>query len=538
MPLDCIFIHHLCNELRERLCGARVDKIHHPAKEEFVLHLRTRAGNHRLLICVNPARARAGIIAQAVENPAQPSMLCMLLRKRLTGAQLTDVRQQGPDRVICFDFAGTDLLGEPARHALCAEFTGRHANLILINEDDVILDAAKRVPEQALWTEHSEATEPHRRWRAVLPGIPYAPPPDNGFVPPAIEGEARPMLLRDAQGVPMKFGYAPQGGNDQGWEEIESYSRLLEIFYREKDQAQRAKQRTSELLKLCETRARRARRRAEAQRLELARAQDREHLRVCAELIFANRARLESDPGTKGGAAYLLENYYDRGSLLSIPADPALSPAANAQKYYKEYRKAKTAASLLGELIEKGEAEAQYLESAADLLARAETQAEIGELRAELEEQGYCKPRSGPKKKQPKALPPLEYTSAEGLRILVGRSNAQNDRLSLKIARGGDLWFHAHEMPGSHVILCAQGGEPGERSIEEAAMLAAWHSRARGRAAQNAACAVDYTPAKALKKPPGAPPGKVIYHAYRTILVTPNREMIEMLSGENERSLR
>ena len=511
MPLDCIFIHHLCNELREQLRGARVDKVHHPAKEEFVLHLRTRTGNYRLLLCVNPSRARAGIITQAVENPAQPSMLCMLLRKHLTGAQLTDVRQQGRDRVICFDFAGTDLLGEHAGHTLCAEFTGRHANLILVKEDGVILDAAKRV-------DFSQST------RAVLPGIAYMPPPDNGFAPPDIEGKARPMLLRDAQGVPLKFGYMPSGDGD--WEEIESYSRLLEIFYQEKDQAQRARQRVSELLKLCGNRAQRARRRAEAQRLELARAQDREHLRVCAELIFSNRARLENDPGARGGTAYLLENYYDGGRLLSIPADPALSPAANAQKYYKEYQKAKTAAGLLGALIEKGEAEAQYLESVADLLTRAGTQAEIDEIRQELEEQGYCKPKAGKNaKKQSKALPPIEYTSSEGLRILVGRSNAQNDRLSLKIAKGGDLWLHVHEMPGSHVVLCAQNGEPGERSIEEAAMLAAWHSKARG------AAAVDYTPTKALKKPPGAPPGKVIYHTYQTILAAPSQEIIDMLSG-------
>lgn len=514
MRFDGIFIHFLCNELRERLRGARVDKIHHPAKEEFVLHLRTRSGNERLLICVNPARARAGLLTQAVENPARPSTLCMLLRKHLTGAQLTDVRQLGLDRVVFFDFAGTDALGEPAHHALCAEFTGRHANLLLLREDGVILDAAKRV-------------EPSQGARPMLPGMPYTPPPDNGFAPPVLESGARPMLLRDEQGVPKNFGCSPAQCDGQGWEEIESYSRLLEIFYQEKDQAQRARQRVGALLKLCETRAQRARRRVEAQRLELARAQDREHLRVCAELIFANRARLENDPGARGGAAYLLENYYDGGKPISVPADPALSPAANARKYYKEYQKAKTAAGLLGGLIAQGEAQAQYLESVADLLARAVTQAEIDELRAELEEQGYCKAKTGAKKKKPQALPPMEYQSSEGLRILVGRSNVQNDRLSLKTAKGGDLWFHARGLPGSHVILCAQGGQPGEKSIEEAAMLAAWHSKARG----GTAAAVDYTPAKALKKPPGAPPGKVIYHTCKTILVTP-ADMLPSGAGE------
>ena len=273
MPLDGVFLHHLRAELRAQLLGARVDKIHSPAKDEFVLHLRTRTERHKLLLCVNPARARVNITTQDLENPAQPTMFCMLLRKHLTGARLADIRQaENLDRILYFDFDGTDMLGNPAKHTLCAELTGRRANLLLLGEDGTILDAAKRV-------DYSQST------RALLPGIPYTPPPANNYTPPPITG--RP-------------------------ERAESLSRQLELCYQEKDQAQRAKQRVRELLKLCEARAQRARRRTEAQRQELAQAQNREHLRVCAELIFANRARLENDPTARGGTAYLLENYYKR----------------------------------------------------------------------------------------------------------------------------------------------------------------------------------------------------------------------------------
>ena len=484
MRIDANIIHELCNELNKELAGARADKIHNPAKEEFVFHMRGRHGTHRLLICLSPGRARAGLVTHTPENPPQPGMFCMLLRKHLQGAALTGVRQPDGERILFFNFAGSNEIGEPARPCLCAEFTGRSTNLLLLREDGTIVDCLRR-------------TDVTQGGRLLLPGARYELPPGNGYAPPA--------------------------ASDQQMPPGESCSALLEAYFGEKDRAQRRQQQAGALLKLTETRAARVRRKLAAQREELTRAQDREHLRVYAELILANQARLERE--ARGCEAYRLENYYDNCNMITVPVSPALHPAANAQRYFKAYKKAKTAANLLGGLIEKGEQELQYLESAADLLSRAETPAQAEALRHELELQGYCKGKKASTKKQkkPQTLPPAEYTSSEGLRILVGRSNLQNDQLSLKIAQPGDLWFHTQSLPGSHVILCAGGQTPGQASIDEAAMLAAWHSRARGPAE------VDYTPAALLKKPSGAPPGKVIYRTHQSIFARPTEEIVHAL---------
>ncbi|MCL1952356.1 MAG: NFACT family protein [Oscillospiraceae bacterium] len=486
MRLDASFIHLLCIELNARLAGARVDKIHNPGKEEFVLHLHTRTEKLLLLICLSPGRARANLVTRAPENPPQPGMFCMLLRKYLQGASLAGVRQPEGERILCFDFAGATEIGEPARFTLCAELTGRRTNLLLLREDGVIVDCLKR-------------TDVTQGGRLLLPGARYEPPPRNDYAPPpAVD--------------PLP---------------AEGCSALLEAWYDEKDRAERKRQQAGALLKLVQTRILRAERKLAAQRQELARAQDREHLRVYAELILANKARLERE--ARGSDTYRLENYYDDGAILSVPVNPARGPAANAQKYFKEYQKAKTAAGLLGELIAKGETELQYLESVSDCLQRASAPAELEALREELELQGYCRPKNGKPKKQ-RPLPPMEYASSEGLRILVGRNNLQNDQLSLKLAKPGDLWFHTQDIPGSHVLLCADGKTPGEQSIREAAMLAAWHSRARGPAE------VDFTPARGLKKPAGAPPGKVIYHTHQSIYAQPTEEWANSLKeGSNGR---
>jgi predicted ribosome quality control (RQC) complex YloA/Tae2 family protein len=201
---------------------------------------------------------------------------------------------------------------------------------------------------------------------------------------------------------------------------------------------------------------------------------------------------------------------------------------ANAQKYYKEYRKAKTAEQMLTGLIETGEQELQYLETLTDLVSRADTLAELSALRDEIEQAGYLKRKRKGNEKNPKPLPPLEYRSTDGFRILVGRNNLQNDRLSLKTAKGGDLWLHTQKIPGSHVIVCAEGREIPPSTIEQAAMIAAYNSKAR----DSAQVPVDYTFAKHLKKPVGAKPGKVIYHVYNTLTINPNREQTEALRAQ------
>jgi len=488
MPIDGIFYSHLVDELRIALDGSRVDKIHHPTRHEFLLAMRRWEGSKRLLFSLNPLRAHVNLTEQRFENPAQPSMLCMLLRKRLTGAALAGIDQEGLDRILYFRFNGTDDIGEPAAHTLVAELFGRRPNLILLDSQGLVIDALKRAD--------------FTHTRPIWPGIMYTPPPARN---------------------------QESGIRNQDIAPYETYSQFLDACYGEADQAQRLKQKTASLQQLLSGRTARLRKKIVLQRQELARAENREELRIKAELILANKARLERDPAARGSGAYVLENYYDDNRVVSIQVNPALGPGANAQRLFKAYQKAKNAASLLGDLIARGEEQLQYLESVEELLARAQTQPEIDALRMELESQGFCKPQASAKRKQKQSvLPPLEYFTSEKFKILVGRNNLQNDQLSLKMAKASDLWFHAQGYPGSHVILCAENQEPGEASILQSAKVAAWHSKARGAAVQ-----VDYTSARALKKPKGSPPGKVIYHTYKTIIASATQDEIEGLTGGN-----
>jgi predicted ribosome quality control (RQC) complex YloA/Tae2 family protein len=513
MPFDGMFCSHLVQELQDRLAGRRVDKIHHPARDELVFTMGCRQGSCRLLFNLTPQRGRVQLTTQDIANPAQPSMFCMLLRKRLAGATLQSITQEGLDRVLYFHFSGANDIGEPALHTLTAEFLGRYANLILL-QNGVVVEALKRV---AL-----------RNERPVWPGLPYTPPQANGRtdgISPAVARELAlhsnppvgPWLVRGENG-PLQFSFLPLTHLGP-CEPMESYSQLLEVFYAESDNFQRTHQKTAALRQLLAKRIARIRRKLAAQQQELALAQNREQLRIHAELILANKAQLERDPAARGSSSYRLENYYNGNQLVSIPVNPALGPAGNAQKLFKSYQKSKNAANLLGNLIAQAEQDLAYLESVEDLLERAKAQTEIDALRRELEQQGYCKPnvRKGVRQAP---LPPLEYVTPEGFTVLAGRSNVQNDQLRLQ-SRKTDLWFHAHGYPGSHVILRTEGAPPDKESIALAAGVAAWHSKARG------ACTVDYTPVKSLQKPGGAPPGKVIYHTYQSIAVSAVGEEIQ-----------
>ena len=584
MPLDGYFLHFLSGELRRELVGSRVEKVYQPSRQEIVLHMRGYRTANKLFLSASANSPRAQITRFAPENPSSPPMLCMLLRKHLTGAVLREITQQGLDRTLRFDFDGTNEIGDAVRLRLVVEIMAKHSNIILLTGDGTILDAVKRV-------DVSQSS-----YRQVLPGLRYVSPPPQDkldlrehdtdtvldrlsampekLLPSALlqtlEGasplicreiasrlsaidtpvsalsdrqrqtlretldelrgrlstEGEPYILCDESGRSTDFSFmdVTQYGFARIGRRCESFSQLLDDFYFERDRQDRTRQRAADMLKALSNASARISRKLETQRIELARCADRETLRVYGELLQAYAPMLQ-----KGAPFYDVQNYYAEGETVRIPADPALSPMANAQKYYKEYRKAKTAEQMLSGLIENGEQELQYVETLIDLVSRADTGAELTALREELELAGYLKRHT--KKtagKNPKPLPPLEYRSTDGFRILVGRSNLQNDRLSLKTARGNDLWLHTQKIPGSHVIICAEGREITPAAIEQAATIAAYHSKAR----ESAQVPVDYTFAKQLKKPPGAKPGKVIYHVYKTLIVNPDRETAESLRAE------
>ena len=585
MALDGIFLSRVRDEIAQRAVGLRVEKIQQPTRDEIVLVFRGKGGAQRLLICVRSDSPRVHFTAQTPENPTAPPMFCMLLRKHLSSAKLTGVRQQELDRLLFLDFDATNELGDRTRPTLCVEIMGTYSNLILIGEDGKILDAAKRIDFAASSV------------RQILPGLPYAlPAPQDklcletsdvsavlerlrrtpgkllsGALMNAVQGispiVARELTFRatgedcpvealssdafarlqtqlqkvkdglhretavytvlDEAGAPKELSFLEilQYGTARKTVRFDCASALLDAFFAERDRVVRLHARGKEMLRTLGSLTDRTARKLTMQKKELAATADRETMRLYGELITANLHTLE-----KGSVFYDVPNYYDNMATVRIPADPARTPTENANRYYRDYRKAKTAEAMLTKLIAQGEAELAYFASVLDALSRADTQAELDAIRAELTEQGYLKPKRGKKQKAPKSLPPLEFCTSDGCRVLVGRNNIQNDRLSLKTAGKNDLWLHTQNVPGAHVILESADGDIPDRAIEEAAVIAAVCSKA----ADSSIVPVDYTPARKLKKPPGAKPGKVIYHEYFTILVKPDKALCERLKTTGE----
>ena len=583
MPLDGLTLHFLKAELSSVLIGSRVDKIYQPSRDELVFLLRTREGSVRLLVSASANCPRLHLTKYAPENPAQPPMLCMLLRKNLGGAAITNIRQQGLDRIVFVDFTGTNEIGDKTSFTLAVEIMAKHSNIILINENGIVTDSVKRID----MTQSSV--------RQILPGTIYQlPPPQNklnlletdaatvcgrvlscggkrlsGALLETVEGmsplvareiamavspddeqvenlteSAKGNLLSKLENLKKTLGgntatpfiLKKDGGNlfDFSFMDITQYgfsvesvkmngfSEMLDEFYYEKDLRERTRQRSSSLLKLLGNSVSRLSRKIETQKAELKECENKDEIRKYGELILANQYSL-----SKGVQFYDILDYYT-GENIRIKADPALSPGANAQKYFKEYRKLKTAEQLLGGLIENGEQELTYLESVIDSIERAEGFTELGEIRAELYDLGYLKRAKQEKGKRPKPMPPLEYISDDGYRILVGRNNIQNDALTFKTARKDDSWFHASKMPGSHVVVCGEGEIIPETTVRQAAALAAYHSSGRF----SSRVPVDYTEVKELKKPAGAKPGKVIYHIYNTMWAVPDRTLCERLKNK------
>lgn len=585
MPLDAICLKAVLTELQIAV-GARIEKIQQPAREQVVLTLR---GNRRLLLSAGAA-PRLHFTALPRENPAEPPMFCMLLRKHLGGGCIESVEQAGLDRVAVLTIRAMDELGVASTKKLVLECISHRANLILIDGEGRILDALRHVNESDRSPASGQGTPP----RMVLPGMFYRLPalPEKAD-PLAVTEEALTAMLRAGdrsctpsrflldhfsalsplicrelsfrsfgsaepalgelsgageerfirtffqwqravvegrfaacsvcrEGKMADFSYLPVTQYGPQEEKYPSFSALLDAFYEERERQDRVRQKGQDLLRTASTARDRAARKLAAQESELEKTRDRERLRICGELITANLYRME-----KGALRLEAENYYEEGCpLLSIPLDPLLTPQQNAARYFKQYTKAKTAERVLTEQIGKSRLELQYLSSVLDELGRAELEQDFNDIRAELRAGGYLKGRgTGKKEARRPAARPREFRSSAGLRILVGRSNTQNDLL-VKNADKRDLWFHTQKIHGSHVILCTGGLPPDEESVEQAAALAATFSQGR----EGGTVAVDYTQVKNVKKPAGARPGMVVYDPYQTAYVHPDGELAKRLA--------
>ena len=576
---DGIFLRHIKKEIEDAALGARVSQIYQPNRDELVLVLRTYEGTRKLLLSSRANSPRVNFCVKTPENPAQPPMFCMLLRKRLGGGKLVSLRQPGCDRVLFLDFDCINELGEQEGLSIVCEIMGMYSNLIVINRDTgIILDAIKRV----------DLTVSSRRF--VLPNIPYELPDAQdklnilehsaeemaeaacrlpaetvlsqalmstvqgvspivtreleyrvgegttnrltgaayarlievlrGFKETAESCGERPCIVYREDGRPMDFSFMPicQYGGFAEVRETAGFSDTVDEFYEERDARERMRVKSHSLQKLLTNLIVRTARKINKQQTELAQCGNREQLRICGDLLHANLYRIE-----RGARFADVENFYDEnGGTMRIRLNPAISPAANAQKYYKDYQKAKTAETVLAEQIEKGRTELAYLESVADSVERAETERELAQIREELTEQGYLR---RPKGKQPRQaqLPPKEFQSTDGFTILVGRNNRQNDRLTLKTAAKTDVWLHTKDIHGSHVIIRAEGQPVSETAIRQAAALAAYHSKAH----ESTNVPVDYTLVKNVSKPAGAKPGMVIYVRNKTVYVDPSADIKE-----------
>ena len=559
MAFDGGFLRAHINEINEKLSGARVDKIYQTSGYEIVLLVRAADGNYRLLISAAAESARVQITGEKAENPQTPPMFCMLLRKHLCGGKLRGVIQRGLDRCCEFIFDITDELGDRAVRKLQCEITGRNSNIIFCDGEDKIISPLRSVDLSM------------SRVRAVLPGIEYSAPPLGGkkeiteetpesfeevlgLDSPESEIMKRytgisPLIAREivcrcrTQGVKEGFNsfikilsgnFTPALVTQNGRSEVcylepvqygssaeikifDSFGSLTDFFYSEKDKRERIAQKSADIRKICTAAESRIMRKLDIRRTELAQAERKDEYKNKGDLITANIYKL------KGGEKYIRVTDYtaDPPAEVTLEVDPSLSPSSNAQKYYKKYSKLKKAQTVLVTQIANGEAELEYIRSVLSSLESAEGIDDISEIREELRKSGYISHSGGKEKKQKKEKrpEPMEFQSSGGFRILCGKNNTQNDYVR-SLGRGSDYWFHAHNMPGSHVGILAEGREVPDADKEEAALIAAVYSASGGRDRTE----VDYTPLREVKHPTSSAPGYVIYHKYQTASILPDKE--------------
>ena len=610
MAFDAYFLSAVMEEIREKTTDARVDKIHQPSRDTVILQLKCREGRQKLLFALNPTAPRLHLTTSNPENPAEPPMFCMLLRKHLLGARLIGMEQIPMERCAMFTFDCIDEMGDHVNKTLVAELMGRTCNLYLLSPEGRIIDCLRRIGLD-------ESAK-----RAALPGLNYQKPdpiakenlatllchPEGAK---RIEGSSglgncedsstslrsaqndifmellskpgadvlaerlmdafgglSPLVCREAalfamgstdarldplhvdavaeklelffrehlehpgayyycqaDGTPKQFAFCPirQYGD---YETAETFGQLMDMYYTVRDRNDAMRQKSQAVRKTVQNLCTRITRKLAIQEKELAATFDRERLRQLGDIVTANIHRI-----VKGQTSISCEDFYDENmALIDIPISPILSPQQNAAKFYKDYAKLKNAEKELTKQMELGEQELHYLKSVLEELNRAQTDGELEEIKQELQAGGYLRPDGKKKQKQAK-LKPMVFTSTDGYQIYVGRNNHQNDELTFKAARKDDIWCHASKVHGSHVIISCAGVTPPDDTITPAAQLAAYYAESTG--GRN--IPVDVTPVKQVKKVPGAKPGMVIYHSYRTVIVNPYKDIVvDALNAEKK----
>ena len=556
MAFDGIVTRAMVRELQDRILLGKIEKVYQPEADELVFHIHTKNGNVKLLASVGSAHARVCFITENPVNPPAPLAFCMLLRKHLQGGRITEITQKDSERIIEISLETLNELGFTMSKKLIFEIMGKHSNIVLMDiASGKIIDSIKRVSFDV------------NRVRQILPGMIYQYPPAQDKIPfleiSAEQLEALPAdgkaILRSVGGIAPAFaeelalrpgvqrsGYlsdvlaaieSPNHADarvylDESGAPIDFYpvalseleesctvqhfgdlSSAMEFYFGKKESSNQGRQKSHDLIRSVNVLLDKMYLKKKRLSEDLLKAENSEDLRLYGELLTANIHLIQ--PGMK---SVEVTNYYD-GSTVTIPLDVKLSPSKNAQHYFKKYGKSKTAIKEKQIQLDENEAEIKYLESVLSFLENTDDVAEIESIRAELVETGYVRRRrqaGGFKEKKYKPVP-YRYTLSNGMSVLVGRNNKENDILTFKTAGNKDLWLHTKDIPGSHVIVQSGGAELDEEAVWEAAAIAAYHSKAR--TSENVP--VDYVQIKYVKKPAGAKPGMVIFTNNRTVYVNP-----------------
>ena len=548
MSFDGFFLHHMVEELRAELLNGRIQKINQPFDQELVLQIRSNRQSHRLLLSAHPVFGRIQLTETTFENPAQPSTFIMVLRKYLQGAVIESIEQIENDRIVEITVSNKNEIGDDIQATLIIEIMGKHSNILLVDKSsNKVLEVIKHIG----FSQNS--------YRTLLPGATYIAPPSTEALNPFTIKDGKLFEILQTQELTAKnlqslfqglgrdtaielenlltddrlskfrdffkqetnpcltdksFSCVPFSTKIEG--RFSSLSQLLDVFYKDKAERDRVKQQASELIRRVENELQKNRQKLKKQEKELQATENAEEFRQKGELLTTFLHQVPNDQDQ-----VVLDNYYTN-QPITIALDKALTPNQNAQKYFKRYQKLKEAVKYLTDLIEETKATILYLESVETVLNQAGLD-EIAEIREELIQTGFIRRRQ--REKIQKRKKPEKYLASDGKTIiLVGRNNLQNEELTFKIARKEELWFHAKDIPGSHVVISGNLN-PSDEVKTDAAELAAYYSKGR----LSNLVQVDMIEVKKLNKPTGGKPGFVTYTGQKTLRVTPDSEKIESM---------
>lgn len=587
MALDGVVLSNILGELKQKLIGGRVDKVYQPERDEIIISIRSLGNNYKLLLTSNASHARIHLTEIQKENPMTPPVFCMMLRKHIAGGKIIDIEQPNFERILNLSIEAVNEMGDNTVKKLIIEIMGKHSNIILTDESNNIIDSIKHISHDTSSVREvlpgKAYSLPPSQGKLDLIKLDYDSFINNvsikkgmkiqeilykaySGISPALASEIcfESNVLSDSyleqlnkedldsifktfnnlKNIILNNNFKPEIIIDEANKKIidfssiemkqysslkkqsyDSISKLLENFYKEKDNSSRIKQKSHDLHKLIMSNIDRCLKKREIQIKTLKDIADRDKWRVYGELITANIYSIQ-----KGMTNFETTNFYDENmTTIKIKLDSELTPVENAQRYFNKYNKAKRTFIALQQQINQNDNELKYLEAILSALDNSADESNIIDIHTELFEQGYIKKRKAKKGEKLKKTKPLHFISSEDFDIYVGKNNKQNDELTLKFASSNDMWLHTKDIPGSHVIIKTKGYEIPSQTILEAAYLAAFYSK--GRNSSNVP--IDYTLKKYVKKPNGAKPGMVIYEDNKTLFVTPSEEIINSIKALN-----